>query len=438
MVTKSTKEREGAASRGGEGSDGLWGNHCDDGFFFALRNLPSGVFAISLFGLFLGTSTTMVYSQLSLFLKNELGASTADVTLLDGLVEGSAFVVRVFAGPVSDFLKERKGILFAGCFITLCARFFLGLVSSWGSVLLVQFSERVGNGVQATPRDALIADLSPSQFRGRSFGFSRSLKTVGSFLGTLIAVYLMVLSHDNYKIVFGCAVIPVIIAFFCLLRVKTPKERQGEKEGKIKPENPFKRKYLKSMDATFWKIILLALISEMGHFSEHTFPIYAQNFLATSLAGTVSSFISLGQVLMSFPIGIWADRYGREKLIACCMILMVVANCFFLSAKCIDSNQIVCVYAGAFLWGGQMTAVQGLFLSRISEHVDRHLRATAIGIYSLMLGIAYLAASCISGRIWDHWGSSYSFLYSISWSCIALCLFRILLPTEEKRNLRHT
>ncbi|MDR2781964.1 MAG: MFS transporter [Holosporaceae bacterium] len=409
-------------------------SHRKDGFFFELKNLPNGIFAISLFGLFLGISTTMVYSQLSLFLKYELGASTADITLLDGVVECISFIVRIFSGPISDFLGERKMILYVGCFITLFARSFISIVSSWWAVFVVQSAERIGNGVQATPRDALIADLSPSDRCARSFGFSRSMKTVGSLFGTLIAVQIMFLTSGNYRIVFACSVIPVVVAIFCLSRVKTPMEIKGEVEKVNKRENPFKKEYLKSLDNTFWKMILLALISEMGHFTEHAFPLYASEFLSTAISGSVSSLVSTGQVLMCFPIGILADKYGKRNLIAVCMMLMIVANLFFISAKYIGSFPLINIYAGAFLWGAQTTAVQGLFLSLISEKVDFHLRATAMGIYFFMLGIAYLSASFVSGKIWDAFGSTYAFLYSMSFSFLALCAFKILLPRSLEQK----
>ncbi|MDR1236249.1 MAG: MFS transporter [Holosporaceae bacterium] len=407
--------------------------HPGDGFFFALRNLPPGIFAVSFFGLFLGISTTMVYSQLSLFLKYELGASMSDVTLLDGVVECLSFVVRVFSGPISDFLRERKMILYVGCFITLFARSFIAIVSSWWAVFFVQSTERLGNGIQAVPRDALIADISSENYRARSFGFSRSLKTVGSLLGTLIAVQIMLYTSGNYRIVFACSVIPVIISIFFLSRVKTPQEIKGEEKKEVKRENPFQKKYLKSLDSTFRNIIILALISELGHFSEHTFPLYASEFISTSLAGSVSSMVSCGQILMCFPIGILADRYGKKRMVAVCMMLMILANILFISAKFVGSYPIINIYAGAFLWGAQTTAVQGLFLSIISEKVDFHLRATAMGIYFFMLGMAYLFASFVGGKIWDVFGSNYSFMYSMFFSILALCLFKKLMPPKTQR-----
>ncbi|MDR1561072.1 MAG: hypothetical protein LBS23_01820, partial [Holosporaceae bacterium] len=84
-------------------------------------------------------------------------------------------------------------------------------------------------------------------------------------------------------------------------------------------------------------------------------------------------------------------------------------------------------------WGGQMTAVQGLFLSIITSKVDAHLRATAIGIYYCALGTAYLVASSCAGHIWTNFGSKFAFLYSIFFSSLALCVFRLLLPKKYER-----
>jgi MFS family permease len=228
-------------------------------------------------------------------------------------------------------------------------------------------------------------------------------------------------------------VIPVIIAILCLSKVKNPGDSDngdGKAAPRPKPENPFQRKYLKSLDGTFWKLILLAFISEMGHFSEHIFPLYANNFLSANVAGSASSFVSMGQVLLCFPIGILADRYGKRRMIAVCMCLMILANLAFISAKFMSDFPIIGVYAGAFLWGGQTTAVQGIYLSLISERVNFHLRATAMGIYFLMLGASYFTASDIAGKIWDNpaFGSTYAFLYSMFFSCLALALLRVLLP----------
>ncbi len=411
----------------------LSSSHCKNGFFSVFSNLPNGIFAVSLFGLFLGLSTTMVYSQLPLFLTEEIHTTNATVAFIDGLVEFLAYLTRVFAGLISDFLRDRKLILFLGCIVTFCIKPLLAFAKTSGMVILVQSIERIGNGLQATPRDALIADLSNRNTRGQSYGFTKSMKTLGALLGTPIAVWLMFKTCNDYRTVFLCATIPVAIAIVCLFKVKTPQELKNEKDEnaqKVQAENPFKRKYLKSLDISFWKILCLAFIFELGHFSEHMFPLYAKNFLNITFAGSTGMFVSIGQVLLSFPIGLLADKFGKGRFIKVCMGLMILSNLFFLAARYSSFSPITYVYAGSLLWGGQMTAVQGLFLSLISEQVSFHLRATAIGLYYCTIGIAYFIASNIAGNIWDAYGSNYAFTYSIFFCVVALLFAKILLPKK--------
>lgn len=400
--------------------------------------LPSGIFAISLFGLFLGMSTTMVYSQLTLFLSNELHITISKVAFIDGLVEFCSFLTRIVAGFISDFTRDRKLLLFVGCGVTLLARPMIAFAHSAFMVLGIQTFERIGNGLQATPRDALIADLSDRARRGRSFGFSRSMKTFGALLGTPIAICIMYLTADNFRTVFLCAVVPVILAIICLVSVKT--HRLGAKTEQ-KRENPFKKKYLKSLDGAFWKLLALALVFELGHFTEHLFPAYVSNFLPTTFCGVISMCVSVGQVLLAFPIGYLADKYGKGKFIRVCMLFMVCANLAFISAPYLPDQAlsigickipvpVIAIAAGALLWGGQLSAIQGLFLTLISEQVHFSLRATAMGVYYCAVGAAYFIASWIGGNIWEHLGSHFTFAYSISFSVLALLLSGFLLPRK--------
>ena len=414
-------------------------SHCKNGFFSIFNNLPNGIFAVSLFGLFLGLSTTMVYSQLPLFLTEEIHTTRATVAFIDGLVEFLAYVTRVFAGLISDFLRDRKLILFLGCTVTLFIKPVLAFAKTSAMVVLVQSIERIGNGLQATPRDALIADLSNRNTRGQSYGFTKSMKTLGALLGTPIAVWLMFKTCNDYRTVFLCATIPVAIAIICLFKVKTPQELKNEEqpEKKVVHENPFKRKYLKSLDISFWKLLCLAFIFEMGHFSEHMFPLYAKNFLEVTFAGSTGMFVSIGQVLLSFPIGLFADKFGKGRFIKVCICVMIVSNLLFLAAQYSNFSPIMYVYAGAMLWGGQMTAVQGLFMALISEQVSFHLRATAIGLYYCTIGIAYFIASNIAGNIWDNFGSNYAFMYSICFCVISLAISKILLPKKYEHGYKN-
>ncbi|MDR1334875.1 MAG: MFS transporter, partial [Holosporaceae bacterium] len=295
-----------------------------------LDTLPNGIFAVSLFGLFLGASTTMVYNLLGLFMKNELHASESTISSIDGIVECLAYVIRIFSGMISDYYMDRKNILVIGCVIIFFMKPFFAFANSSIDILIAQSVERIGNGLQASPRDALITDLSDKHTRGRSFGFSKSFKTVGSLLGTCMAIVIMYFSNNNFRLVFMCGTIMVAISMLCLCKIKTPKDIERETSGTQKVslkyvdttkkiENPFKMKYLKSLDSFFWKMVVFACIFELGHFTESLLPIYANQFLSITKAGGISMFVSLGQVMCSLPIGLYADKFGKRRFILVCI-----------------------------------------------------------------------------------------------------------------------
>jgi MFS family permease len=389
-------------------------------------------------------------------MKNELHLSESTISSIDGIVECLAYIIRIFSGMISDYFMDRKVILIFGCIITFFMKPFFAFANSSIDILFAQSVERIGNGLQASPRDALITDLSDKQTRGRSFGFSKSFKTTGSLLGTVIAIVIMYFSNNNFRLVFMCSTIMVAIAMLCLFKIKTPKDVEAEsKSGKVnltyvdatkKIENPFKMKYLKSLDLFFWKMIVFACIFELGHFSESLFPIYANQFLSTTTSGSISMFVSLGQVMCSLPIGLYADKLGKRRFIKLCIFMMMAANILFISGNYLINHInmsdgwnvfLVSIISGsaAFLWGGQMTAIQGLFLAIISEKVDMHLRGTAIGIYYTAIGLSFAAASYIAGGIWHEKGCSWSFAYSMVFCVLAITLFKLLLPKkEEVRN----
>jgi hypothetical protein len=75
-------------------------------------------------------------------------------------------------------------------------------------VVVARFVDRIGKGIRGAPRDALIGDVTPVEFRGTAFGLRQSLDTVGAFVGPLLAILLMAITSDNFRLVFWIAVVP--------------------------------------------------------------------------------------------------------------------------------------------------------------------------------------------------------------------------------------
>ena len=107
--------------------------------------------------------------------------------LVEGIAEATSQISRVFSGWLSDLLGRRKALTVAGYGLAAATKPLFPLATSVATVLIARFADRVGKGIRAAPRDALVADVTPAEQRGEAFGLRQSLDTVGAILGPVTA-----------------------------------------------------------------------------------------------------------------------------------------------------------------------------------------------------------------------------------------------------------
>src|SRR6266436_6050984 len=135
---------EGAPLKSSGGVIGLWSRY---------RLLPRNVFAIGLLSLLNDASSEIIYPLLPIFLSLTLGASRAEVGLIEGAAESVSSLLKLFAGYFSDRLGKRKALVVFGYSVANLARPLLAFTTSWHQVLAIRLADRVGKGIRAAPRD---------------------------------------------------------------------------------------------------------------------------------------------------------------------------------------------------------------------------------------------------------------------------------------------
>src|SRR5947207_9980280 len=169
---------------------------------FRWREIPGSVWALGLVSLFMDLSSEMIHALLPLYLVSVLGASNLTVGFIEGIAEATAMITKIFSGALSDWLGRRKALTAFGYGLAAFTKPIFPLATSVGWLVAARFVDRLGKGIRGAPRDALIADLSPADLRGASFGLRQSLDTIGAFVGPLAAIGLMLLTASNFIIVF--------------------------------------------------------------------------------------------------------------------------------------------------------------------------------------------------------------------------------------------
>jgi sugar phosphate permease len=228
------------------------------------RAIPRSVWLLGLVSMLMDISSEMVQTLLPLYLVTGLGASAITVGLIEGVAVATAMTVRLFAGVLSDWSGQRKPLILLGYGLAALSRPIVPLADTVGLIAGARFLDRVGKGIRSAPRDALIADVTPPELRGASFGLRKSLDTVGGFVGPLVAIGLMMLSGDNFTTVFWIATVPALIAVaVIIIGIEEPAAPAAGKGG----ERP-RLAALLQLDPGVWAVVGLCATLTFARFSE--------------------------------------------------------------------------------------------------------------------------------------------------------------------------
>jgi MFS family permease len=390
------------------------------------QGIPTGIWALGFVSMLMDISSEMIHALLPVYMVAVLGTSALAVGIIEGVAEATASITKVFSGALSDWLGKRKFLAALGYGVAAFTKPIFPLAPSIEWLIAARFIDRVGKGIRGAPRDALVADISPPELRGASFGLRQSLDTIGAFVGPLLAIGLMWLTADHFQAVFWVAVIPAFLSVaLILVAVKEPKRSKELRPVRM----PLHRDELRRLGETYWWVVTVAAVFTLARFSEAFLILRAQSIgVPLALVPIVLVLMSLAYSLSAYPAGVLADRVNRTTLLALGLLLLLLADVVLAFA-----TDIIGVGIGVVLWGLHMGFTQGLLATLIADAAPAELRGTAFGMFNLVSGIALLVASVIAGVMWDVAGPQGTFLAGAAFALLTLVG---LLPIRKRLSER--
>jgi MFS family permease len=387
--------------------------------------IPRTVWALGFVSMFMDISSEIIHALLPMFLTATLGVSVAMVGLIDGVAEATASITKVFSGYLSDRMGKRKPLILLGYGIGAFSKPLFAMAGTAPVILGARFADRIGKGLRGAPRDALVADVTPPEIRGRAFGLRQSIDTVGAFLGPLIAIAAMAAFANDMRAVFWLAVIPAAIAvLLVLVGVEDAKAPAGETIARI----PVCMSDLRLLPKAFWLLVVIGAVFTLARFSE-AFLILKANAEGLPLALTPLVLVAMNAVYMlaAYPLGSLSDRVSANTMLIGGLIVLIAAD---LALAMLPG--VAGAFVGIALWGVHMAVTQGLFAKLVADRSPTELRGSAYGIFNLVTGLALLAASVIAGVMWDASGPDATFL--VGAGCAAIALAGLLAFPLNKRS----
>jgi MFS family permease len=336
--------------------------------------------------------------------------------LVEGAADAAASMLKLWAGRYSDAkYGRRKHLMVFGYGLSNLARPLLGLVTSWGALLLLRSLDRAGKGLRTAPRDALLADSAHADIHGYAYGFHRAMDNAGALGGTLLAIAALSWMHWPVgEVILWSAVPGALVLLVLVLGVREPRHPIVELEKMRAPLSwsllsPAMRRYL-------WVLVLFTFAR-----ASETFILLRGNELGMSLVQVLLLWatLNISKSVASVPGGRMADAFGKQ-----------LVTIFSWSGYAVSFVILGMVEHSGALWFA--TVLYGLLIglgegserALISLYADERERGTAFGWYHLAVGISAIPAGVLFGTVWHYWNAGDAFIFAGVLALLSVLLLR--------------
>ncbi len=383
------------------------------------KGLTRNVVILGFVSLLNDGASEMIYPLLPAFLTAVLGAGPAALGIIEGVAEATASLLKLYSGYLSDRVKQRKGWIVAGYSLSNIIRPLIAFSTSWIHVLVLRFSDRVGKGLRTSPRDAIIADSTPVEFRGKAYGFHRAMDHSGAIIGPLAATALLFVFHDNLKTIFLLSVIPGLLAVSMLLF------GLKEKASEVSRHDPATFNFRSAwgeMTPGFRKYLAIILLFTLGNSTDAFLLLRAQQLGApVALLPMIWVVLHIVKMTFSVPAGILSDRIGRKKVIVAGWVVYGLVYAGFGAA-----NQYWHAWALFAVYGIYFGLTEGVEKALVADFSPVHLRGSSFGLYHLMIGLGAFPASLLFGLVWQKFGPAAAFGMGAALALLASMMLALL------------
>ncbi len=351
-----------------------------------------------------------------LFVTQVLKANMAALGFLDGLGEALVSLSQALSGYYSDKLRKRKVFVWVGYLCGAASRLGYSASSAWPHLIPFRVLDRAGK-MRGAPRDAIVADVSTDANRGRHFGLLRAMDNLGAVFGILISIVLF--NILGYRLLFALAAIPSVIGAFLILKtVKEPKEPGGK---------VYKGYSFRGMDRNLALYMVLNGVFALGAFT-YSFLLLdakAAGFKAGSIPVLYLVFTAAAAFL-SYPFGRLSDRIGRKP------VMFIAFGAWALVCAGVPATDgLPAVVAFFVLFGVHKAALDPVQKTIAAELAPPAYRASVLGAFQLVIGLAALPASVLAGFLWDRIGRRTPFLVSLGLTAVAALLLVFVKCTKR-------
>lgn len=361
-------------------------------------------------------SSDMIAPIWPLFLNSYLGLDFLLVGFVDGLALMITSLSKLGAGYASDRTGKRKSFIEAGYFLSMISRIGFAISTGFITIAIAKSMDRLGK-IRGPPRDAMVASEVKEKKRGKAFGVLRAMDSAGAFVGSIITFILF--AYLGYLGIILLATFPaacsvIVISVFI-------KEKRGK--------DVFKGISFRNLNRNLKLFFLASTLFALATFSYSFLILFAEDYYSIYVIPLLYILFTFTDAASAYPFGVASDRYGRKPILILGFLFLALTSAWAHFAS--DWLTIIPLFLLFGLSAGALTPVQ---TTLVADLVEPERRASIIGAFQMVIGVAALPAGLIIGYLWETFGPLMAFDFSMVMAFMAVLIMfsiRITKPREE-------
>ncbi len=366
-------------------------------------------------------ASEMIFPLLPQFLITVLGGNRFYLGLIEGVADSVASLLKLWSGAWTDRVGGRRGFVIFGYSIAAIARPLIGIASVPWQLFAVRAGDRIGKGIRTSPRDAMIADSTSPEMRGRAFGFHRAMDHLGAAIGPILASAYLWCWPGELRMLFLLTLLPgmVVVGLLVLgLREAITSKPSGERL----------RLTLTPFDRRFRLYLLALIVFTLGNSSDAFLLVRAGELgIPTVMLPMLWFVFHLVKSSGNLLVGRLVDRVGpRMPLLAGWFLYAGVYIAFGLATAAWHGWVLFLIY-GVFY-----ALTEPAEKTLVSKIVGPERSGLAFGWYNFAIGIAALPSSLIFGGLYESFGPIAAFGWGAGLAILAaVILLSVRLPRQS-------
>src|SRR5271169_1354564 len=339
-----------------------------------------------------------------------IGAGPAWLGAIEGIADGLSSFTKLGSGHFTDQLKKRKPLAVFGYAFTALATASFAFATHAYHVLLGRAAAWLGRGVRSPAKKALLAADVPSSAYGRAFGLERLMDTIGAIVGPLTALWLLEVTHHNYRAVFLWTLLPgmIAVASFWLLVRERPIETR-KKQSFLTG--------LRVLPGTFRRLLLGVGIFGAGDFSHTLLILYATRMLAPAQGMARAAVLAVGLYTLhnvfyagsAYLSGWISDHLPDRKFILAAGYALAGVTAILLTTAPHQLWLLAAIFVLAGLYVGTEEALED---SLAAELIPKEQHGMAFRTLAAVNAVGDFLSSLVVGILWSAVSVTAAFSFS--------------------------